>query len=488
MAIALRRLVPASLTGRLVATVVLLVALVGLLVSGLTTAVLGNHLNGQLDEDLLAAHDRDARALTHRLGPDEYSGPGVPPQVGDARAQGAGTLTAYFASYGSTGIVLTGRGDAAALTQDELAEIDAEVPDIMRPTTHDIDGVGDYRFVTSTVAGITVVTGVPTHDAEETLAEVIVWGAGFTLLAVAVAGGLAVVVVRRQLRPLREVARTAHEVAGLPLESGEVGMTARVPETLTDERTEVGQVGSALNTLLGHMETSLDARHRSEQQVRQFVADASHELRTPLSTIQGYAELGLRANATPDQVLVVLGKVQSESHRMTALVEDLLLLARLDQGRPLVREVVDLSRLALEAVSDARVVSPDHHWRLELPEEGVETTGDGQRLHQLLANLVTNARRHTPAGTTVTVAVSSAQNGTRVSVHDDGPGVPVDLQKRVFERFTRGDASRTRDSGGAGLGLSLARAIAEAHGGTLTVTSAPGDTTFTLTLPPELPD
>jgi two-component system OmpR family sensor kinase len=478
-----RRLVPASLTARLVATVVLLVALVGLLVSGLTTAVLGNHLYGQLDQDVADAHDRDARALTHRLGPDEYVGPGVPPEVGDARAQGAGTLTAYFASYGSTGIVLTGRGDAAALTPDQLSEIDAEVPDIMRPTTHEIEGVGEYRFVTSEVAGITVVTGVPTHDAEETLTEVVVWGAGFTLLAVAVAGGLAVVVVRRQLRPLREVAQTAHEVAGLPLSRGEVGVTARVPDSLTDERTEVGQVGSALNTLLGHMESSLDARHRSEQQVRQFVADASHELRTPLSTIQGYTELGLRASMPPAELVSVLGKVQGESHRMTALVEDLLLLARLDQGRPLVREEVDLSRLALEAVGDARVVAPGHQWRMELPEDAVETIGDGQRLHQVLANLLTNARRHTPPGTTVTVAVASGPDGTRVSVHDDGPGVPAELQAHVFERFTRGDASRTRDSGGAGLGLSLARAIAEAHGGRLTVESAPGNTTFTLALP-----
>jgi two-component system OmpR family sensor kinase len=378
--------------------------------------------------------------------------------------------------------VLTRGGEHEALSAAELQAL-AGLSSSEVPISREITTLGDYRFLASDLGGITVVTGVPSEQVEETITSLIGWGVGFTLLAVAVAGGLAVVVVRRQLQPLREVARTAHEVAGLPLSSGEVGMTARVPDSLTDERTEVGQVGSALNTLLGHMETSLDARHRSEQQVRQFVADASHELRTPLSTIQGYAELGLRADASPEQVLLVLGKVQGESRRMTALVEDLLLLARLDQGRPLVREEVDLSRLALEAVSDARVVSPDHHWRLELPEEGVETAGDGQRLHQVLANLITNARRHTPAGTTVTVAVSGVPEGTRVSVHDDGPGVPPELQEHVFERFTRGDASRTRDSGGAGLGLSLARAIAEAHGGTLTVESAPGDTTFTLALP-----
>jgi two-component system OmpR family sensor kinase len=482
MTLSVRRLVPASMTARLVATVVLLVALVGLLVSALTTAALSNHLNGQLDHQVIGAHTRDVTALRRGLPLPGGGGPEQGPEIRESVAQGEGTLTAYLTSSASAGFVLTRDADHHELTRAELGAL-AGLPSSETPISREISGLGDYRFLSSDLGGITVVTGVPSEQVEETITSLIGWGVGFTLLAVGVAGGLAVVVVRRQLRPLREVAQTAHEVSGLQLDSGEVGLTARVPVGLTDERTEVGQVGSALNTLLGHMETSLDARHRSEQQVRQFVADASHELRTPLATIQGYAELGLRADASPDQVLLVLGKVQAESHRMTALVEDLLLLARLDQGRPLAREEVDLSRLALEAVSDARVISPDHHWRLELPEEVVETTGDGQRLHQVLANLLANARRHTPAGTTVTVSVVAAPDAVRLSVHDDGPGVPAELQGDVFERFTRGDASRTRDSGGAGLGLSLARAIAEAHGGTLTLASVPGDTTFTLTLP-----
>jgi two-component system OmpR family sensor kinase len=480
---AVRRLVPASLTARLVATVVLLVALVGLLVSGLTTAALSSRLGGQLDKELQAAHARDVGALEHRLAPGEILPGRRMPEVGDARAQGPGTLTAYFASYGATGIVLTGRGDAQQLTPEQLAQIDEEVPDIMRPSSHDIDGLGSYRFMTSLHDGITLVTAVPTSRVTDTVTSLAAWGGAFTLLAVGAAGGLAVVAVRRQLQPLRDVARTAHEVAALPLASGAVGVTARVPESLTDERTEIGQVGSALNVLLGHMESSLDARHRSEQQVRQFVADASHELRTPLATIQGYAELGLRADADPERVLHVLDRVQGESRRMTALVEDLLLLARLDAGRPLGREEVDLTHLVLEAVGDARVVAPDHRWQLDLGDEAVVVTGDAQRLHQVLANLLTNARRHTPPGTTVTVGARSSDRGATVTVHDDGPGVPQELQPTLFERFTRGDASRTRDSGGAGLGLSLAQAIAVAHHGTVTCESAPGSTTFTLTLP-----
>ncbi len=252
-------------------------------------------------------------------------------------------------------------------------------------------------------------------------------------------------------------------------------MTERVPTRLTDERTEIGQVGSALNAMLDHVEASLDQRHRSEQQVRQFVADASHELRTPLATIAGYTELARRR---PETTGTALDKVETESGRMTGLVEDLLLLARLDSGRPLDREPVDLSRLLLEAVDDARVVDAEHSWRLVLPDAPITVEGDGTRLHQVVSNLLTNARKYTPAGSTVTVTGTASG----FTVHDDGPGFPAELAPRAFERFTRGDAARTR-AGGAGLGLSLVEAIVAAHGGAVALSSAPGDTTITVTLP-----
>jgi two-component system OmpR family sensor kinase len=315
------------------------------------------------------------------------------------------------------------------------------------------------------------------------VSQLVAWEVLFGLLGVAAAAGAGTYVVRRQLRPLREVAATAHTVAGLPLAEGEIAIAPRVPEHLTDARTEVGQVGSALNTLLVHVESSLAQRHESEQQVRQFVADASHELRTPLTTIAGYTELARQRPDDSGAVTTALGKVEEESARMTAMVEDLLLLARLDSGRPLARDTVDLSRLLVEAVSDARVVAPDHHWRLDLPEELIEVTGDGERLHQVVTNLLTNARKHTPAGTTVTVT------GTPYgfSVHDDGPGFPPDLAATAFERFVRGDVSRTRTpggtDGGAGLGLSLVDAIVTAHGGSVSLESHPGSTTVTVALP-----
>jgi two-component system OmpR family sensor kinase len=257
-----------------------------------------------------------------------------------------------------------------------------------------------------------------------------------------------------------------------------------VPDHLTDERTEVGQVGSALNSLLSHVEASLDARHRSEQQVRQFVADASHELRSPLATIAGYTELARRRPDDTATIGTALDKVEEESGRMTSLVEDLLLLARLDSGRPLERKPVDLTRLLLEAVSDAGVLSPGHRWRLDVPDDAVdsayEVPGDELRLHQVVTNLLTNAQRYTPAGTTVTVTVR--RDG--FSVHDDGPGFPPDLVDHAFERFARGDTARTRGNAvGVGLGLSLVQAIVKSHDGSVTLTSRPGDTTVDVTLP-----
>ncbi|MFB9763624.1 sensor histidine kinase, partial [Nocardioides kongjuensis] len=259
---------------------------------------------------------------------------------------------------------------------------------------------------------------------------------------------------------------------------GEIAIAERVPERLTDPRTEAGQVGLALNQLLDHVESSLSARHRSEQQVRQFVADASHELRTPLTTIAGYTELA-RRRGDAETTAVALAKVEEEAGRMTALVEDLLLLARIDAGRPLAAEPVDLTRLLLEAVDDARVIAPDHRWRIVLPDDGepVETTGDEHRLHQVVTNLLTNARKYTPAGTTVTVTVRP----DGFDVHDDGPGFPPDLVDTAFERFTRGDASRHR-SDGIGLGLALVQAIVSAHGGSVTLHSVPGDTLVSVRL------
>ncbi|MFI5625950.1 sensor histidine kinase [Nocardioides sp. NPDC051685] len=468
MNVRLKRLV-APLISRLVITAVCLVLVVSVLIATFATLALRETLMGRLDRDVT-----DMARSVSAPGPRTFSGApdsviALFPENGEAR----GTLGDLDPDK-----VMSLSG--TDLDVFEAVEVDARPHDVELPDR------GTYRVVAQSLydpnAGrVVVVTGRSTDEVDNTIESLTYWEALLILLGVVVAAGAGYLVVRRQLSPLREVAATAHTVAALPLSSGEVSVTERVPERLTDEDTEVGQVGAALNSLLDHVETSLAERHRSEQQVRQFVADASHELRTPLTTIRGYTEL---AQQRPEAVPTALGKVEEESLRMTALVEDLLLLARLDQGRPLAGDSVDLTRLLLEAVDDARVVDPSHIWRLELPADAdsddaeVIVTGDAQRLHQVISNLLTNERRHTPAGTTVTVRVRP----DGFDVHDDGPGFPPALVPHAFERFTRADEARQRD-GGAGLGLALVHAIVTSHGGTVKLTSVPGDTTIAVRLP-----
>jgi two-component system OmpR family sensor kinase len=352
----------------------------------------------------------------------------------------------------------------------------------------------------------TLVTGLPLTTVNEQLEHV----ENTEHMLFAVALGLAVILgaalVQFSLRPLRRVATTATKVTELPLDSGEVTLPAGVPDT--DPRTEVGQVGAAFNRMLLHVERALGRRAASEARLRRFAADASHELRTPLSAIRGYAELALRHHGpVPEDVTHALTRVQSESARMSVLVDDLLLLARLDAGRPLEREPVDLSRLAIDVTSDARVARRDHHWRLDLPSDPVLVRGDEHRLHQVLANLMSNAGKHTPEGSTVTVALHVEESGgdsapdggmlergvrpvaprVELSIVDDGPGFPPELLPDLFERFTRGDTSRAHDLEAAGkstgLGLAIVDAVVAAHGGSITVTSRPGRTRFAIYLP-----
>ncbi|MEO9323263.1 ATP-binding protein [Nocardioides sp. C4-1] len=463
---------PVTLASRLVVTAVLLVAVVSLLVGTATTLAMRGYLTGQLDEKVL-----DSRPpLGGPAGPDGRPDAGrdeAGPRFGN---QGEGALQAELGT-GHGRILRRDYLDSDPLPSSDLAVLD-EVPTDGK--VHEVRlSVGTYRVTatdTDSRPGV-VVTGLPTVDLDDSVGSLVRIELLLGVLAMLAAALVARTVVRRQLRPLHEVASTAHVVASLPLAEGEIGVTERVPAHLTDERTEVGQVGAALNTLLAHVETSLDARHASEQRVRQFVADASHELRTPLTTIAGYTELARRRPDDAEAAATALAKVADESTRMTALVEDLLLLARLDSGRPLERVPVDLTRLLLEAVSDARVVAPDHHWRLELPDEAIEVTGDELRLHQVVTNLLTNARKYTPAGTTVTVTAGPGG----FTVRDDGPGFPAELVPHAFERFVRADAARHRE-GGVGLGLALVEAIVTAHGGSVTLTSEPGDTSVVVRL------
>jgi len=375
------------------------------------------------------------------------------------------------------------------------------------PYTVNLTSLGDDYRLTAIAGhdGDILITGLPLDTVESTLrqvalAELIVFPSVLLL-----AGVLGTALVRLSLRPLRRVAATAARVAELPLDSGEVSLPSGVPDN--DPRTEVGRVGAAFNRMLYHVERALGRRAASEARLRRFAADASHELRTPLSAIRGYAELGLRHHGpVPEDVTHALRRIQSESARMGVLVDDLLLLAQLDAGRPLEREPVDLSRLVIETTSDARVARTDHRWRLDLPDEPVMVLGDEHRLHQVMANLLSNAGKHTPPGSTVGVALAlgataagladipavqrgAVPTGPRVelSIADDGPGIPPELLPELFERFTRGDTGRARDAGAAGkstgLGLAIVDAVVAAHGGCIIVTSRPGLTRFAILLP-----
>ncbi len=313
---------------------------------------------------------------------------------------------------------------------------------------------------------------------------------GLILLALTTA-----ITIRLGLRPLRAVAATASRVADQPLDRGEVSITERVPASEADPRTETGIVGASLNKLLDHVNDSLAARQKNEDRMRRFVADASHELRTPLASIRGYSELSLRAlrqaqgpkdSSAPDvteSTTTALERIQAQSLRMTRLVEDLLLLARLDEGRELVHGTVDLAQLALEGLADARPTAPDHRWSVEAPEEPVVIVGDAGRIHQVVANLLANARTHTPAGTEITLSVAREGEEAVLRVHDDGPGIDPAVREELFARFARGDASRARQTGGTGLGLAIVKAIVEGHGGRIDAESMPGDTTFTVRIP-----
>ncbi|MFI0965636.1 sensor histidine kinase [Streptomyces sp. NPDC021080] len=450
---------------------------------------LDGFLTGRLDQQLQEAGARFPASLEH----GSTTPPGKPSdhdgdEHGDIRRQSTGTFGARLVGGDVTTAAVVPPGPGTAVRNVDPTAHDeavlAAVPVDGRAHTVCLSALGGYRVLATTGKdGDVLITGLPTEpvDAAVHRLELV---AGLVLgVALVVAGVAGALWVRWSLRPLNRVAATATRVSELPLASGEVALPPRAPES--DPRSEVGRVAAAFNRMLGHVEDALTKRHASEERLRTFAADASHELRTPVASVRGHAELALlHPGPVPPKVTRALERIAAESARMGEMVDDLLLLARLDAGRPLERLPVDLTHLVLDAVTDARAAGPGHRWVLELAEEPVTVTGDAHRLQQVSANLLANARLHTPPGTRVTVSLERAGKEAVLKVQDDGPGVPEDVRPGVFERFTRADRRRADASGsGAGLGLSIVAAVVEAHHGTVGLESRPGATTFTVRLP-----
>lgn len=479
--------------------VIVLIAIGGVLVASLvlsllyTTSMRAN-LYEHIDERL---HDSIAK-IDKRSHKKEDAGEAVPPDEAstDARAQIEQLLMRPGRGNPDLAIVLSPLGETAAgvvrdgVVQRLPSDTIAEAPLELRPgeiATSVFSGdLGGYRFISGVdSSGSTVLLGVPLAETEAILAESARTAVWATILVAGAAGALTLLLTRRALRPLEEVVETAARVSRADLVTDRTALQERVAPQAADERTEAGRVGAALNRLLEHVTEAFRQRELVEQRLRVFVADASHELRTPLASVRGYAELTrLSGEELPPDSAHALSRIEAESTRMSGIVEDLLLLARLDQRLPPRSEEVDLGVVLRDVVADARVAAPAHELEVQVGDGPLGVLGDPDRLRQALGNVVSNAWQHTPDGTRIVVRGESRTAGRVViTVHDTGPGLPEGFETQLFERFVRADVSRSRARGGAGLGLSISKSVIEAHGGTIAVSSEPGNTVFRIELP-----
>jgi len=470
-----------SLRTRILAGTLVLVAL-GLAVAGFATyGLLRKQLIDRVDQQLQDAMHPIGDFVAHDEGdngaPGGFPPPDIPEGTYGAFLDASGhTIRSHSFTYGSS---------STAPVPDLPPGLPGSTAGGSKPSTTTFttsaipDSAPPFRVSASAVGldnqPVTLVVGFPLTEVQVTLHRLVV-------IELAVVGGVLLAIgllswwlVRLGLRPLDRMAVTAGAIAAGDL-------SKRVEPA--DDTTEVGKLGTALNTMLGQIETSFEEQRASEARLRRFVADASHELRTPLTSIRGYAELFRRGAADrPEDLARAMRRIEDEGARMGLLVDDLLLLARLDQGRPLERRPVDLTGLVTDAAGDLRAADPDRPVALH-PQPDVVVDGDEPRLRQVVANLLDNARTHTPDGTPVEIRLATEGGFAAIDVSDQGPGMTEDEQHRVFERFYRGDPSRSRESGGTGLGLSIAAAIVRAHGGTIGVRAAEGGgATVRITIP-----
>src|SRR3954469_11730416 len=466
-----------SLRARLLLVTVGLVTLGLLIADGVTYRALSSSLLERVDEQLAQVGAVAVQSLDAQFPmPD---GPGPAPGYGPP----AGS---YAALLDPTGNVVHEHSFDYQGDQEETAPVPVLPKDLPGSTSGGVGTTtfstgatdGDTRFRVEAVgprAGAgTLVIAVPLTEMRETLGRLLTIEALVTIGVALAAGALALWLVRIGLRPLETMGTTAGAIAA--------GDLSRRVEP-ADGATEIGRLGTSLNAMLAQIEAAFDERRASEERLRRFVGDASHELRTPITSIRGYAELFRRgADTRPDDLARSMSRIEAEAERMGVLVDDLLLLARLDQGRPLEREPVDLTTVVSDAVDAARVIEPDRVLDADLGSS-VSVAGDAGRLRQVVDNLLENARVHTPAGTPTHVTLRAEDAGVVLRVADEGPGMDAEIATKAFERFTRGDPARARATGGAGLGLAIVAAIVEAHGGSVRFVDADVGATIEVRLP-----
>jgi two-component system, OmpR family, sensor kinase len=478
------KLVPKSLTSRMALLLAGLVLLGGAVAGVAGTIGIRSFLMGQLDSQLHQAAARNLILKAPPTGNDHdrdnpaNENAGLPP----------GTITGHLTGGTITDLVVAADldGDHLPTSADRAAV--QRVAGSDRPETVHLPSLGDYRVLTSHRRdGAQLVTGVPQERVDHTIGELIALEVAVLAVMVVLVAGIGALAVRRSMRPLQHLATVARRVTELPLESGQSHIPVRAEELV--EPTEVAQVGRAMNAMLGHVDLALQQRDESEQRLRDFAADASHELRTPLTVARSHAELlreYMASTELPAQVHQSLRRISDETGRMASIVNDLLLLARLDKSGPEHHESVDLTRLVLDVVDDARITAPDHHWSVAVPADPVLVDGDQEQLRRLVSNLTTNVRLHTPAGTQTRVDLAETTGRVELRVHDNGPGFPPELIEHAHARFARG-RHRQDSSDSTGLGLAIVHAVTHSHGGTLDIASSPEDTTVTVALPAAVP-
>lgn len=462
---------PRSLRAQLLAGVLAIVSLALVAIGAVAVMSLRDEVRSLSDSQV--AHSLAAFDYLHAKGLEGNSG------------QAPGTVIAVLRDGRAVYTHVVTEGEPAVATPDVVQSLEAAGSVGGAPVTVELGSLGPHRVGSKAVgSGDRLVSAVSLLDANRTLTHNTLLVAGLVLLALMATAVATTMLVRNTLKPLRRVAAIAGQVATLPLEAAEYRITARVDERDTDPDNEVGTVGLTLNHMLDNVDSALTKMARSDRHTREFLTDASHELRTPLAAIRGYAELTRQeSDQLPPMTEYALERIESESRRMSTLVDDLLLLSRLDERQDLQIEQVDLCDLVAHAVNDAAVSAPDHQFRAELPDGPVLVLGDQARLQQLVANLLGNTRVHTPGGTTVTASVRASGGTVELIVSDDGPGIPQEIMPNLFGRFVRADKGRSREMGCSGLGLAIVSSIVDAHRGTVTAESRPGCTTFTVRLP-----